>query len=135
MLPHSGRTHASPNQSAAGASLAPAAHKVVVVNGSVQMVELLESILEAGRYDVVFVESNEHAYSQVKRVQPHLVILCMHLDDMEGFQVLSMLKIDEATRGIPVLTYTTDYEGEDREDPNEDSTDGMLAPQPAPRMH
>lgn len=135
MLPRSGQTHASPTQSAAGASLAPAAHKVVVVNGSVQMVELLESILEAGRYDVVFVESNEHAYSQVKRVQPHLVILCMHLDDMEGFQVLSMLKIDEATRGIPVLTYTTDYEGDDREDPSEDTTDAMLAPQPAPRMH
>src|SRR5262245_49489162 len=105
MLPRSGQTQTSPTPSAAGASLASAAHKVVVVNGSVQMVELLESILEAGRYDVVFVESNEHAYSQIKRVQPHLVILCMHLDDMEGFQVLSMLKIDEATRGIPVLTY------------------------------
>jgi CheY-like chemotaxis protein len=99
------------------------------------MVELLESILEAGRYDVVFVESNEHAYSQIKRVQPHLVILCMNLDDMEGFQVLSMLKIDEATRGIPVLTYTTDYEGEDREAESDDTTGEILRPQPAPRMH
>ena len=135
MTPHSGQTDTAPTQSAAGASLAPSAHKVVVVNGSVQMVELLESVLEAGRYDVVFVESNEHAYSQVKRVQPHLVILCMHLDDMEGFQVLSMLKIDEATRGIPVLTYTTDYEGEDSEGESEESTDEMLTPQLAPRMH
>lgn len=136
MMPRSGRTLASPTESAAGASTAPAAHKVVVVNGSVQMVELLESVLEAGRYDVVFVESNEHAYSQIKRVQPHLVILCMHLDDMEGFQVLSMLKIDEATRGIPVLTYTSDCEGgDDSEDESDDATGEMLTPQPAPRMH
>ena len=75
------------------------------------MLELLETVLDAGHYDVVFVESSEHAYSQIKRVQPNLVILCVRIDDAEGFQVLSMLKLDEDTRGIPVLTYTTEFEG------------------------
>jgi len=49
-------------------------------------------------------------------VQPNLVILCVRIDDADGFQVLSMLKLDEDTRGIPVLTYTTEYEGKDTED-------------------
>mgnify|MGYP003693553987 CR=1 FL=1 len=41
--------------------------KVVIVNGSPEILDLLDSVLEAGHYNVVFVESNEHAYSQVKR--------------------------------------------------------------------
>ena len=87
-----------------------AAQKVVIVNGSPEILRLLETVLEAGRYDVVFVESTEHAYSQVKHVRPDLVILCVRIEDMGGFQVLSMLKLDDDTRHIPVLTYTTERE-------------------------
>jgi PleD family two-component response regulator len=90
--------------------------KVVVVNGSTDMLSLLETVLDAGDYDVVFVESSEHAYSHIKRVQPNLVILCMRIEDTGGFQVLSMLKLDDDTRRIPVLTYTTEYEGQEVED-------------------
>jgi CheY-like chemotaxis protein len=88
-----------------------AAQRVVIVNGNPEILGLLDTVLEAGHYNVVFVESNENAYSQVKRVQPDLVILCMHIDDMDGFRVLSMLKLDDDTRGIPILTYATEYEG------------------------
>ena len=89
--------------------------RVVIVNGSLEILELIETILKAGHYDVVFVESNQHAYSQIKRVQPDLVILCVRIDSLDGFQVLSMLKLDAETRAIPVLTYTTEYEGQDTE--------------------
>src|SRR5436190_14654862 len=92
--------------------VASLAQKVVIVNGSAGILELVETVLDAGHYDVVFVESQEHAYSQIKRVQPHLVILCVRIEDRDSFQVLSMLKLDEATRRIPVLTYTTEYEGQ-----------------------
>ena len=92
---------------------AATAQKVVIVNGSPEMLEMLETVLDAGHYDVVFVESSEHAYSQIKRVQPNLVILCVRIDDGDGFQVLSMLKLDEETRSIPVLTYTCERNGED----------------------
>ena len=67
--------------------------KVMIVNGNAEVLELLETTLDAGHYDVVFVESIAHAYSQVKRVQPGLVILCVRLDQVDGFQVLSMLKL------------------------------------------
>jgi CheY-like chemotaxis protein len=98
------------------ADFAATAQKVVIVNGTPQMLEVLESVLDAGRYDIVFVESSAHAYSQIKRVQPNLVVLCVRIEDLDGFQVLSMLKLDEETRGIPVLTYTTEYEGQDAEE-------------------
>jgi CheY-like chemotaxis protein len=94
----------------------PAMQKVVIVNGSTDMLALLETVLAAGHYDVVFVESSEHAYSHIKRVQPNLVILCMSLEDRDGFQVLSMLKLDNETRRIPVLTYATEFEGQEVEE-------------------
>jgi PleD family two-component response regulator len=106
---------------------------VVIVNGSTEAIQLLESVLDAGRYDVVFVESSAHAYSQIKRVRPHLVILCVRMDDAESLQVLSMLKLDEDTRDIPVLTYASEGEREKSEfDATEEPSDvEMFTPKPA----
>ena len=87
--------------------------KVVVVNGNTEVLGMLETVLDAGRYDMVFVESSERAYSQIKKVLPNLVILCARIEHLEGFQLLTMLKLDPETRDIPVLTYTTECEGED----------------------
>ena len=110
--------------------------KVVIVNGSGEVFELLESVLDAGHYDVVFVESSAHAYSQIRRVQPNLVVLCMRIDDLESFQVLSMLKLDEQTCAIPVLTYTTEYEGQEpEEEVAEPSETEMFVPKVAIRMN
>src|SRR5688572_11307903 len=104
MLTSAVTTSVSPSTArTADPSPSAAAQKVVIVNGSTGTLELFETMLEAGRYDIVFVESNEHAYSQIKRVQPNLVILCVRMEDAEGFQVLSMLKLDEETRQIPIL--------------------------------
>ena len=69
--------------------------------------QVLETLLEAGEHDVVFVESTAHAYSQIKRVSPDLVIVCMSGDDLDGCQVLSMLALDSETSGIPVITCVT----------------------------
>src|SRR5580765_1315114 len=111
--------------------------KVVMINGSAEILELLETVLDAGHYDVVFVESSAHAYSQIKRVKPNLVILCVRIEDLDGFQVLSMLKLDEETRSIPVLTYTTEYEGQEAEEEaaeDERSETEILVAKPAIRM-
>ena len=103
-----------------------ATQKVVIVNGSSDILELLETILDAGHYDVVFVESNERAYSQIKRVQPNLVILCVRIDDMDGCQVLSMLNLDQETRDIPILTYTTEYAGQDADEELAEPSEGAM---------
>ncbi len=108
--------------------------KVVIVNGSAEMLALLETVLDAGHYDVVFVESSEHAYSQIKRVQPNLVVLCMRIEDRGGFQVLSMLKLDDETRGIPVLTYTTEFEGQETEIEAPEASDMELLTAPVPAL-
>ncbi len=110
--------------------------KVVIINGSNEILELIESVLDPGHYEVVFVESDDHPYAQIRRLQPHIVILCVRIEDLDGFQVLTMLKLDEETRTIPVLTYTTEYEGQDVDGRlNEAAEDEFLPTKPALPMN
>ena len=39
--------------------------KVVVVNGNTEVLGMLETVLDAGRYDMVFVEPGDRAYTQI----------------------------------------------------------------------
>ncbi len=87
--------------------------KVVIVNGSAETLELVEALLDSGRYEITFLSADSSPYAQVRELQPNLVVLCLRIEDTAGFQILSMLKLDEETRRIPVLTYTTEYEGQD----------------------
>lgn len=84
------------------------AQKVVVVNGSAEALGVLETLLDAGHYDMVFVESSDRAYSTVKRELPNLVVLCTRVEDLDGVQLLTMLKLDPETRDIAVLSYTSE---------------------------
>jgi CheY-like chemotaxis protein len=89
--------------------------KVVVVNGTSDVLDLLESVLDGGRYDLLFADAFQHAYSLVVKEQPNLVVLCTAIDRTDGFQLLSMLKLDPQTRQIPVVTYTVDSDDEDED--------------------
>lgn len=103
--------------------------RVLIVNGDSDVLEMLEPVLDAGNYDVIFVESTAHAYSQIRRVKPDLVILCLAMDDAEALNVLSMLKLDADTRPIPVITCTTappDDLVEPEEDEAEDESEQMI---------
>jgi Response regulator containing a CheY-like receiver domain and a GGDEF domain len=82
-----------------------AVRKVVVVSKRAAQ-DVLDTVLDAGDYDVVFVEGIAHAYSRIKHVMPSLVIVCLSVDDLDGFHLLSMLKLDGETARIPVVTYT-----------------------------
>ena len=120
------------------ASALPAAtQKVAIVNGSPDVLALAENVISAGHYDVIFVESVGHAYSHIKRVQPNLIILCLRFDDVETLQVLSMLKLDEDTRRIPVLTFTVDESSTEEEDDEEADPADMrvFAIEPGLRMN
>ncbi len=105
--------------------------QVVVVSKQSQLNGLLETVLDAGQYDVVFVESTERAYSHIKRLTPRLIIVCLDIDDMDGFQVLSMLKLDADTKDIPVVTCTVTTEEEVERSESVEMPDDVFS-QPVP---
>ena len=127
-MPHANRISDTPVQ------------KVVVVNGNTEVLGMLESVLDAGRYDMVFVEPGDRAYSQIRKVLPNLVILCTRIEELDGFQLLTMLKLDPHTSDIPVLTYTTEHEGQDFDmvlstSLTDEDPDNVFPSRPALRMN
>ena len=86
--------------------------RVAVVNGSVELLEWLEPILDPGDYDVQFLDAADSPYAQIRVGQPDLVVLTLPLADLDSFKLLSMLKMDQETSRIPILTYSTGHEGQ-----------------------
>ena len=126
------------NTTMATSTAYPPTQKVVVVNGSAEALSVLETLLDAGHYDMVFVESSDRAYSTVKRVLPNLIVVCTRVEALDGVQLLTMLKLDPATRDIPVLSYTSEDDGQDYDAVISDIADeqGHMLPQrPAVRMN
>jgi CheY-like chemotaxis protein len=66
-----------------------------------------DGLLAAVDAEVVVIESVGRAYSQIKQVSPHMVIMCLSFDDIDGCRVLSMLKVDPETSHIPVVMCTS----------------------------
>jgi len=87
---------------------------VVLVSGRALQAQSLDALLVAsGDYDVIFVESIAHSYSCITRVVPDLVIISSEVDDVATCQLLSMLRADRRSAGIPVLTCPTFREQHD----------------------
>jgi len=91
---------------------------------------LLDTLLDAGGYDVVFVESLDRAYATIKRAAPELVIVCLEIDDAESMQLLSILRLDAETARIPIATYVTPS-SEDEGDRSAIDVDRFAPVQPA----
>jgi CheY-like chemotaxis protein len=80
--------------------------RVALVNGTPDIVASLESLFEGGRYEVVFPGLQANAYAEIRRLRPQRVVLCTTLEDYQALQLLTMLRLDPATRGIPVVAVT-----------------------------
>ena len=67
------------------------------------------------------------------------MILCTRIEELDGFQLLTMLKLDQETKDIPILTYTTEYEGQDFDSAisqlAEEEEDFLPTQRPALRMN
>ena len=94
---------------------------VVFVSGRAPEARSLDVLLVATiDYDVIFVESIAYSYSCIERVVPDLVIISSEVDDVAACELLSMLRVDCRTQGIPVLVGPT-FPGQD--DPDDDPAD------------
>ena len=77
----------------------------VLVSGHAPRAELLDLLLvDTHDYDVIFVDSFDNGYSRIKRVMPDVIIVFLEIGDAAGCQLMSMLKMDDHTSAIPILT-------------------------------
>jgi CheY-like chemotaxis protein len=75
----------------------------------------VRTCLDAVGYQVEIVEDGEEALNAVRREHPDLILLDLLMPKIDGFEVLKVLKGDEATKQIPIIVLTAKAEEEDRQ--------------------
>jgi two-component system, cell cycle response regulator len=84
-------------------SRAVAAARILVVEDSRTQAEWLGQVLTREGYDVTFAADGREAIRRVRTAQPDLVLLDMILPDMDGLEVLRVLKSRSDEQFIPVI--------------------------------
>ncbi|PRD64973.1 SpoIIE family protein phosphatase [Malikia granosa] len=82
----------------------PLAH-ILIIDDIPLNLEVLGSSL-AQEYDVQFATSGPQGLKLVRQQAPDLILLDVMMPEMDGYQVLAVLKGDPATRSIPVIFVT-----------------------------
>ena len=75
----------------------------------------VRTCLDAVGYQVEIVEDGEEELNAVRREHPDLILLDLLMPKIDGFEVLKVLKGDEATKQIPIIVLTAKAEEEDRQ--------------------
>lgn len=81
--------------------------KILVVDDSPTVVEIVKSILESEGYEVLTAGDGLEGLNKARNEAPDLIILDVMLPKMQGYQVCRLLKFDENYKGIPVIMYTS----------------------------
>ncbi len=84
--------------------------RVLVVDDDREILDLTQMILRDGGYEVRTQGGGEGALAEVRRWRPHLVLLDINMPDMDGWEVLRLLKIDERTKNIPIALFSIRYD-------------------------
>lgn len=87
---------------------------VMIVDDDNDIVELTRLVLERGGYRVCSAGSGREALSRVHGERPDLILLDINMPEMDGWQVLKVLKLDETTRAIPVAMFSIRGEVRDK---------------------
>ena len=66
--------------------------------------DALDMLLDYPEIDVAVFEPPATAYGRIKREQPAIVILDLSFETATEFALLTMLKLDHETAGIPIWT-------------------------------
>jgi DNA-binding response OmpR family regulator len=86
----------------------------MVVDDDREIVEMTRMILEDGGYQVIPAVSGEEAIRGAAERQPSLILLDINMPGMDGWETLKILKVDEATREIPVAMFSIKPEVRDK---------------------
>jgi DNA-binding response OmpR family regulator len=88
--------------------------RVLVVDDDREIVDMTRMILESGGYRVFPAFSGEEALQSLSTVRPDLILLDINMPGMDGWETLKLLKVDEATRRIPVAMFSIKLELRDK---------------------
>lgn len=88
--------------------------KILVVDDEPDVVELVRTILEAEGHDVVATTEGKRALGLMLADPPDLLVLDLMMPELDGFQVLKLMRMDKRTAGVPVVILSARSQAQDQ---------------------
>jgi CheY-like chemotaxis protein len=87
-------------------------YKILIVDDIPENIELAANILSTKNYNITFATSGAAALRKVASIDFDMILLDVMMPEMDGFEVITHLKSNPATRNIPVIFLTAKAEAE-----------------------
>ena len=81
-------------------------HKILLVEDDNTLRKVLKDELEERGYEVVTAVTGEQIFSTLSGFTPEIILLDIVMDDMDGFEALTLLKTNNQYKDIPVIIIT-----------------------------
>ncbi len=82
---------------------------IAVVDHDQDILAMMEILLTWAGYEPLLWQCAEDAYELIRRKQPDLVILDLHVEHREaGWMLLNQLRLDPVTAHVPAIMYSCD---------------------------
>ncbi len=101
--------------------------QVLIVEDNEKNMKLVRDVLQASGYRVLEATTAGKAVELATEHEPDLVLMDIHLPDVDGVEALDRLRADERTASIPVLALTAQAMRGDRERFLAEGFDGYLS--------
>jgi DNA-binding response OmpR family regulator len=88
--------------------------KILVVDDEDDILNFLELVLGEKGFDVITASGGQEALTRAQLEHPDLVLLDIMMPQMDGWEVLKLLRVDEETAEIPVAMLSARTEARDR---------------------
>jgi CheY-like chemotaxis protein len=89
--------------------------RLLLVDDSPTVLSLLQLVFEGDNYEVATSRDGMEGLEKVRHWKPDLIVTDSVMPNIDGFELLRILKSDPATREIPVIMLT----GSDQADPTQ----------------
>jgi DNA-binding response OmpR family regulator len=88
--------------------------KILVVDDEDDILHFLELVLREKGYDVATASGGHEALTRAQLERPDLILLDIMMPQMDGWEVLKLLRVDSDTARIPVAMLSARTEAKDR---------------------
>ena len=89
--------------------------QILVVEDNEKNMRLFRDVLQAAGYRTLEATSGERAIDLAREHRPDLVLMDIHLPDIDGLEALGRLRADERIDSMPVIALTAQAMEGDRE--------------------
>jgi CheY-like chemotaxis protein len=80
--------------------------KVLIIDDEPEMLDLIKYTLTKGGYEVSTCDNGRHAWDEIMRLKPDLLVLDVMLPGIDGYSLQLKISQDPATREVPIIVLT-----------------------------